>query len=255
MNAGMTAGGRLWTILWLVATVVATSRPAHAQEFAPQLTRVASDSRGFVSTGWDPTFVLDGGAEHTVWRPTRRSALTLGGALRLPLVLIPEFDSFGLAAGPSFTSVTKSGVGVRTALFASLRTASDATGTKVGARLTPELSAGYFARSWSASVVASMTTTFATYMHHSDAVRDLFRDRYPPGQAPSNAIDGPKDGLYALTGQQYRLGAAGGLQLSKLVGLYLVAGYVQTPQVEEVGVNPPIGPLPFYMQLGGDLRW
>lgn len=247
---------RLWLLFsGLVIAALCGVRPAVAQEFAPPLGRIAHDHRVFVSTGWDPTFVLDGCVERVVWRATDSSDLAVAAALRLPWVLVPELDSVGVAVGPVFTSVTASGVGLRTALYGSLRTASDATGNKVGVRLTPSLAVGYYARNWSAAAVSNMTTTFATHMRHSEAVRDLFRDRYPEGQQPGDRADGPHDGWYALTAQQFRAGATGGLELSDSVGLYFVAGYVLTRQVGVIGVNPPIGPLPFYAQLGGAVRW
>jgi hypothetical protein len=246
---------RLWLFTGLAVSALCVVRPAVAQEFAPQLGRTASDHRVFLSTGWDPTFVLDGGVERVLWRPTVASSVALAGALRLPWVLLPEFDSVGAAVGPIFATVTASGVGLRTAVYGSMRTASDATGRKVGLRLTPELTVGYFARNWSAAAVGNMTTTFATHMRHSEAVRDLFRDRYPEGQAPGDGADGPHDGWYALTAQQFRAGATGGVRLSDSVGLYALAGYVFTPQVGVIDVNPPVGPLPFHAQLGGVVRW
>jgi hypothetical protein len=228
---------------------------ARTQEAPPLVGREAPRTEAWLALGYDKTWLADLGYARTIWRPAARQAVALRAGLRLPLVLLPGFDSFGLALGPAFSFVTPSGFGFVSSLNGSMRTAADTTGTKIGLRLSSELRPGYYQRCWALALDLSMTTTLATYMHHSEAVRDLFRDRYPDSMQPLDAELGPADGFYALTSHELRVGATGGWRASRAFVAYGLAGWSFRQELGTITANPPISALPFFTQLGGQLRW
>jgi hypothetical protein len=143
-------------------------------------------------------------------------------------------------------------LGLLTGVSLGLRTASDDTGSKIGARLISSLGAGYFRNPWSVVLGLESATTFATHVTHSEAVRDLFRDRYLDGQGEG---DGPKDGWYALGSHEFRTQLAGGLRLSEAFAMFVNLGWVFERHLGVVNVNAPISALPFVIGLGGEFRW
>jgi hypothetical protein len=237
----------------LAALLVANAAPG--QEAPPLVGREAPHSKTWVAVGYDKTWLADLGYARTVWRPAARQAVGLRAGLRLPLVLVPEFDSYGLAAGPEFSFVSVGGFGLASSIYGSMRTASDTTGTKFALRVSSELRPGYYQERWSLALNLSVTTTLSTYVHHSDAVRDLFRDRYPGGMEPLDVQAGPKDGFYALTSHELRVGSVGGWRVTRAIAVYGGAGWTLRRQLGSITANPPISALPLLAQIGGQLRW
>jgi hypothetical protein len=224
----------------------------NAQELAPRLGEQVAERRVFASAGYDSTWVVDlGGAQHLL-RPTPRTSLTLCAALRVPVVLVSELDSFGAIVAPRFGFVADNGLGVAASLGQGVRTASDATGDKVALRLNSVVEPGYHARGWSVLLRFAMVTTYAVHLRHSEAVKDLFNDRYPDETASSG---GPRDGWYGLTGHEVRTGVAGAVGLNRWFALYGVGGWRWRRHLGVVGENPPISALPFFVQLGGEVSY
>jgi hypothetical protein len=228
---------------------------ARAQELAPQVGAKVPPSRAWLALGYDKTWTQDVGYARVAWQPSSREALALAGGVRIPIFLLPELDSAAVAVGPSFSWVARSGFGFTASIQSSIRTASDTTGKKVGLALRSELRPGYYGERWALALQLTTTTTFATHMSHSEEVRDLFRDRYPEGQEPANAIDGPRDGWYGLTSHELRVGATGGARLTRSFALYGLGGWTFRRQLGSIRINPPISALPFFVHAGGELRW
>lgn len=237
-------------ILLLLLTV---SPSVSAQEHAPLTGDRMPDVRGFVSAGYDSTWVSDVGGSLVLMRPSPRASIGASLAVRLPVMMIPELDSVGASVGPGFSFVSRSGLGLTTRVTGGIRTASDDTGKKIALRLGSALAGGYFAPRFSVASELGLVTTFATHITHSEAVRDLFRDRYPEGQ--SGGTDGPKDGWYALTAHELRAGVLGGVRFTDRFALYGTAGWRFRNQVGGITANPPITALPFFVQVGGELSW
>gem|GEM_PF-6332516 len=232
--------------------VSAAPSRALAQPAPPIAGRDSPASRLSLDVGWDPTWLFALGYSHRLARPTAQSSLWLDAGFRAPLTRVPLVEAASFVGGFTFVATTRSGWGTAVACHTSVMTADDSTGTKLGFALATSLRPGWYAPRWSVALDLLAKTTIASYMHHSDAVRDLFTDRYPDGRATAS---GPRDGIYALAARRYRLGLAVAWAPSASVGLHAVGGMSHDRQLSGITANPPVGPLPFYVEAGGAYRW
>ena len=83
-------------------------------------------------------------------------------------------------------------------------------------------------------------------VHHREASRRAFEDRYPDGSAG----EGPRDGWYRASTHGLRAGVEAGGVIATRVSLFGAAGF-QTP-VGGLGLVtlPDVGRLPFFMTVG-----
>lgn len=235
----------------LAVLLIASLVPcAAAQAIIPSIGAAAPLRRVWLNAGYDPSWMLGLGYSQRVPRRAMAGArIDVDAALRLPLLL--GLDSFQLAAGTTAMWLSSLGLGGTIGLHPDLRLAHDPTGTKLalGAALT--VRPGYYTKQWSAAIDLVWSAAFATRMWHSSRVRDLFADRHPNGVRAR----GPHDGWFRFPAQRLRVGAALGYAPAQIVALHLSGGFAYTPQQGGLLINPPYGPLPFYIDFGGAWRW
>lgn len=243
--------GRLLALATVLALVFAT-RPARAEGVPVLVTGEIPAARVWLTPGWDPTLTLALGYSRTVAPTPAWFALQADAFLRLPLILASNLDAWQLAGGASVACLRSSGWGVVARIHPSLTVAHDVTGTKLGVGVGLAAQPGFYGRRFSVAVDLAWSPTLATRMWHSEAVRDLYRDRHGPG---GPAEGGPRDGWYRTTAQRFRVGLAGGVRFLALWAVHASAGFAYTPQHAGILINPPVGPLPFYADLGAEYRW
>jgi hypothetical protein len=132
-----------------------------------------------------------------------------------------------------------------------LRLARDSTGTKLGLGSSFELRPGLYAERFTIALDVSASFVFTTYMHHSQAVRSLFYERYP-GETPG--VSGPRTGFTP----SHRSGSAWGLpaeQRSRARWPGMVSSALPTRVSCAASSRTSHGPLPFYVAAGGQYRW
>jgi hypothetical protein len=232
----------------LVATATLLLVPA-VQAMATRVGRPPPLSRAFVELGWDPTWMVALGVSRRVLTNHAGTDVSVDLETRWPLLLLPNGE---LSAGATLYMPSGSALGVTLGVHPDLRLARDSTGTKVGLGTSFALRPGVYAKRFTLALDLAASVVFATYMHHSAAVRSLFDDRYPGEPARSS---GPRDGLYALTSQRFRIGATGGVAVTRAVALQSSLGFSYTPQLPGILTNPPHAPLPFYVAAGGQYQW
>jgi hypothetical protein len=214
--------------MWLL---VFTS--AHA---TPPLRIPQEGSRAWVGAGWDPTWAVELGAGHTVWR----SEVEAHASLLLPVVLLPYADGLELGLGLDVQGVhggwwTGAGLDWRTTH------ARNELGTQLGLALDLWFRPG---RELGPLVLAAdlgLRQGLATHFSHSDGVLAL----------------GPavQDGWLAFPVTRIRLGGVLAWQASPRLGLALSGGYEQTPNRLQIPANPSLGQLPFTFGATLEVLW
>lgn len=224
---------------------------ARAQAVPPLEGREAAARHVWIDTGWDPTFTLGLGAGLALARPSPRQRVGIEASFRAPLVLLTRFDAWNLWLGATWAGWLRSGLGVVIGQHGSLRVDHDALGTRVGVGTTTSLRPGYYAPRWSAALDLAGTMVLATHIASSSVVGESYADRYPGRPSPG----GPRDGWYVLTASRYRFGTALAARPFPRTALHLVGGLAYTPALDGAIANPPVAPLPFYVEGGGQLAW
>lgn len=238
--------------LWVPLALGLASANAHAQ--TPMISGAPPPKhRVGLSLGWDPTWIAGLGYAHSGPVLLEQYPTQFEVALVLPVALLPSFDGARLEGGIStlFTKANKAGLAA--SAHTGLALADDSLGTHLGWSFAISVKPGYYAPRWSVALDLGYRTSLVTYMAHSDAVKDLFADRYPDGGP--NADHGPKNGFYAFTAHRFRLGLMTGFRAGEHVGLFLTAGLQYTPQAQRLSGYAPLTSLPYDGQLGGDYRW
>lgn len=242
---------------WLLPVLLLfglTVSAAQAQAQTPMIAGAPPpEHRIGLDLGWDPTWVIGLGYAHR-GPLLGRHPTQIEASLVLPVALIPGFDGARLEGGLSGLFAMENGLGVAAGLHTGLTLADDSLGTHLGWGLAISARPGYYAPRWSVALDLGYRTSLVTYMAHSDAVEDLFTDRYPDGGGPEGS-DGPKDGFYAFPAHRLRLGLLGGVRAGEHVGVFLAGGLELTPQAQGLTGYAPLTAMPFYGQLGGDYRW
>ncbi len=231
------------------ASGVAREREARAQA-APVAGASTPPSRAWVDFGWGPTWVVGGGYSHAL--TGLPLPLSVDASLRLPPFATDGLDAWQLGAGAT-AFVGGPGLGATVGAHPFARLASDSTGLKLGAGATLSARPGYYGRSWSITADLSWSSVVLSYMRHSDAVRDLFRDRYPEGP-PGGEGAGPRDGLFTWPAHRVRLGVASGVGLGGPLALHAALGLAHAAQKGPL-LNAPVTPMPFYLEAGLQWRW
>jgi hypothetical protein len=237
---------RSFSALVGLATLLVTPE---ALSVAPRIGADPPGSRAFADFGWDLTWLMALGASREVLTNTTGLSVSIDVQTGWPVLLLPNGE---VAAGATLYATAGGIFGMTLGAHPDLRLARDSTGTKLGLGSSFELRPGLYGERFTVALDVSASFVFTTYMHHSQAVRSLFDERYP---GETRGVSGPKDGFYAVTSQRFRLGAAGGAVLSRTVALHGQLGFAYTPQLRGILMNPPHGPLPFYVAAGGQYRW
>lgn len=233
-----------------LAAGLLVSAPASAQSVATLVGRKRPPARAWVDAGWDPTFVVGLGLSSRVWsRPGTTADIDLG--LFVPPVVTPSSASLMTTVGVTATHVRASGLGVALGLHPDVRSAEDSVARSLALGSTLTLRPGYYAPRATAALDLGYALTWATIVRPRAPVVDLFRDRYPDARAGDG---GGAGGVFALASHRLRLGVTGGAAFSPRFALHGGLGFAWTPQRAGL-VNPPYGPLPFYVSLGGSYRW
>jgi hypothetical protein len=208
------------------------------------------DRRAFGELGWDPTWMLGLGGGARLASPAGRARVDLDAAAFLPVLLAPSARAWQLAAGVTAGWVHRSGLGVSAGLHPDFRSSADSVASMFGVGGTVTCRPGYYQPAASVALDASWSAVVANHVSLREPVRDLFRDRHGADVVGS----GPRDGLYAWTAHRFRLGATGGWAPTRSLALHGAVGWTHTPQLAGA-VNPPYGPMPFYVSAGGAYRW
>jgi hypothetical protein len=202
---------------------------ASPPERAPQ-----QASRAWVAGGWDPTWVVELGAGHTVWRET----LEAYALLKAPLVLAPAGGleaGLGLDVQPDLGAWrVASGLDVRVAFAAS------ELGRQLGYGLDLWVRPG---RALGPVVLAAelgLRQGLATRVWHSEAAQ---------------AMGGVRDGWLAAPVRRLRVGGLAAWQLSEPVALGVSGGFESTPGALGIPANPSLGQLPFTFTASVEVRW
>lgn len=241
---------RIGSVAALLAALFAPST-AHAQAIAPVVGTDLAARRVWLGVGWDPTLTTDLGGSLEPLAPLTDFRLFADAAFRAPVVLLSGLDDWQLALGATFVFGTGKGLGATLGVHPDVRLANDTTGSKVALGAALGVRPGYYVKNWSVAFDALWSMALATHMAHSNAVKDLFEERYPSGARGQ----GPHDGWYAFSSHRVHLGVSAGVAPARAIALHVSAGFAYTPQVAGILANPPIGPMPFFANLGGAYRW
>lgn len=230
-----------------------TVRVARGHAQGPVLTRHIPDHLTGVSLGWNQTWTLDLEYAHVLRGVLFEHDAQLFGLVGLPVAQLGRFAAGRIEAGLRSLVPVAGGFAVAGSLAAGATLADDPTGAKLGFTARASLAPGYFTHTWAFALDLGWEGAYATYMHQSERVHDLFRGRYVD-RAQAGTSDA-RDGVYAFTASRFRIGLAGGYVIAQTVGISLEAGFEYVPQVEGVIANAAIGGMPFYVSLLGDYRW
>jgi hypothetical protein len=233
---------------FLVGAALLSTSFARAQTIAPVVGAERPDARAWVEGAWDPTFLFGSGLSTRV-RSIARTRFDIDVALLAPVLLVPHFSAWQVAAGASLTHVRSDGLGASIGVHPDLRSSSDSVASMFAFGASVFARPGYYARSWSAAVDLGWSGAIATHVAPKEPVHDLFRERYADGSG-----SGPSSGFYGGTSHRFRFGGAFGFGFARAAALHTAFGFAWTPQLAGA-INPPYGPLPFYVTLGGAYRW
>ncbi len=240
-------------IAWMfgAALTVILARPVAAQTpwAGPVQNQVVA------GVGWDSTWLAETGYARALPVRLGNAGSAAEVRLALPVVLVP-----GLSGGTAESGLTTlfrhpSHLGASAAVDTGLSWATDSLGDKVAWVGQVSVRPGYYADRFSVAADLTWRTSLATHISHSDAVHDLFDDRYPDGTEPADTVDGPRSGWYALAANRLRLGLAAATRVGRAASLYAVGGWELTPQAQGIHNLPPIHSLQFTFRLGGGWRW
>jgi hypothetical protein len=234
-------------LLGLVPTAV------HAQ--APPISSATSEHRLWGTLGWEHTWALALGYSRGLPGLLGGQDARLELSTLLPVVLLPRAGGARLSVGLSTLLHPAGRFSLHAGASSGMALANDPTGRKLALHLGLFAQPGYQGGRGSVALDLGWMGALATYLWHSDLVRDTFEDRYPEGGNASSATRGPSNGWSFLTASRLRLGAVGGYPLSHSVALFGGGGFEYTPN--ELGriSAPAFGLLPFYLRLGGTYQW
>lgn len=224
-----------------------------------------------VSFGWDPVWVV-GIAYARAVRDVGGHDGSLEVTLHFPPVLLRDLDAWKLSVGATGLFVaSRSDLGLAAGAHTSLAATHDATGRKLAWAFDLTLHPGVYGTDGTIALDCGWRQGLATSMHHADAVRDLFAERYGgadstriPAQrvahsgadaAPDAAAAGPHDGWFRFPARRFRLGLAGACRFGGTTGLQAAVGFERTAQKQGIVANPTLGQLPFTLQAGVEGRW
>jgi hypothetical protein len=228
-----------------VLTLVASTR-AEAQLSFPD--HAGPSHRLVVSLGWESTWITrlayvrafgapSPAALDVTWTvPVAAGSPLRGGRLETGFASL-------LAAGP--------GLGVVASVRSGLAWSTDDLGERVSITGATGLAPGWYSRTWNVAGELAWRAALASWMRHAAPVRDLFTDRAPS----ATGRDAPARGPFALSSQRFQLGLRTGLGRAAGAGVHLRGGLEWLPTAQGIVGVPPVYPLPFYAELGGDLRW
>lgn len=225
------------------------ARTGRADVVPPLIGRDRPAARTWLDAGWDPTFVVGSGLSSRVARVTPGAGIDFDAAIAAPLLLVPDGRAWRVASGVTGSYTHRDGYGLAVGLHPDLRSASDSVANMIGLGVTAAARPGYYGRHWTIALDLAWSTALVTRIAPRAPVYDLFRERYPEqtDQVPSARF-------YGFTAQRLRAGLAGGVALKRWLSAHGEIGFAYTPQLTGL-VNPPYGPLPFYVALGAAYRW
>lgn len=228
----------------LAALVALVPAGVHAEPLAaPVSGRTAQLG---VEVGADPSLALRLWSVGRVARWPRWGEIHVGGAFGFPVATVRDGRTFDVSAGARHLVRPWRSLGVASRLRLESVSARNPRFDLVGLRLGLDVAPGWYAPRWSVACVFGYAPTVATHVHHREASRRAFEDRYPDGSTG----EGPKDGWYRAPAHEVRVGVEAGGLIATRLSLLGAAGF-QSP-VGGLGLVsfPDVGRLPFFMTLG-----
>lgn len=199
----------------------------------------------------EPDAVLLLGYAHWLGRLDDRSAISVGGSVKMPFTIFSR-GAVRVNLGASARWLSPSGWGTTfTALGYAAHNRNRAggmTGLGVELRVTP----GYFGSRWGGGLDLGWQRTLRTHISHSGATRETFEGRYPAGVGGPT---GPRDGWYGGTAQRFRVGVTGVHTLSDGSALQLSLGGLFVRQRQGVLLVFDLAQVPFYLETSFRVGW
>ena len=217
----------------------------------PIVSNTIADHRVFVTFGWDPVWVGALGYSRALRDFIGQNDAAFDIVVTVPPRLLAGLGAWKIAAGVTALFVGSSDVGSTAGVHTSLAHTRDDTGTKLAWGAALVLQPGYYGDGWAIAADGGWRGALATYMKHSQAIRDLFGDRY--GDAANGSNDGPRDGWYRFTANRLCAGLVGGGG-GQTLAFFGAGGFEYTIQRQGILASPQLGQLPFYLDAGAVYR-
>lgn len=252
-----------WWTGWVLVTLVRTFFAAGSSgcvavllvfdpgEAAAQIMlseRAAPDQRMIVSVGWQSTWVARVGYGRQLRDSGRSSADVMW---TLPLFAGQPWRGGHIDFGFNPLIAPSRGLGAAVSARTGVAWSSDALGGRASWTYGALVAPGWFDDTWHIALEAGYRAALVTWLRHSPVVRDLYDER----SGAARRRDGRSSGPFGLSSQRAQLGLRVGWGRRTGGGVVLRGGADMAPQAQGIVTGPPVYPLPFYCDLGGDFRW